>query len=177
MKRFFIKNKYLIKKHQKGFALLFTLVVVSAISVITAGITNTIYKQMVLSSLVKDSSSAFYQADTASECALYADLMLVSPVDSKFLTDEIESPFECGGQTLNKKLIDPSNPNGSYTLLSSIPTDETEDNDSSPCFNIKVTKTINSESGVTETVVKADGYNFCDKTNPRTVEREIQVDY
>jgi len=172
MKRFFIKNKYLQKKSQRGFALLFTVVVVSAISVITAGITNAIYKQMVLSSLVKDSSSAFYQADTASECALYADLMKVSVPNSKFFTDEIGIPFVCGGQTLEKFLTN-ADPLGSYSLLSQIPTDATPDNDSNPCFNIEVSKT----GDPVETTVRAKGYNFCDKTNPRTVEREIQIQY
>ncbi len=166
-------------KNQKGYAMLFTVVIISAISVITAGLTSAIYKQMVLSSLAKDSQIAFYQADTASDCALYSDLVKVMSPDSTFLTDEIGDNWKCGNFELKKKLINPEDPTEGY-ILSFL-----DENTSDPCFKIEIRKTLNNETvdedgkviPKTDIEIRAKGYNICDKTNPRTVEREIQVNY
>jgi len=155
-------NNIVKNEKQKGFALLFTVIIVSAVSVITAGLTSAIYKQMILSSLVRDSQTAFYQADTASDCAIYADLVEVPKItDPTFIEKHKTNDWTCGGLKLRTKLVSASG----YTLSLE---DETI---SEPCFNIQVTR-----SG-TLTKIKAKGYNICDKTNPRTVEREIQIEY
>lgn len=167
MKNFCLKN-------QNGYAILFTVVIVSAVSIITAGLTSAIYKQIILSSLAKDSQSAFYQADTAGDCALYADtveyakFLSVPSVPSIFDTQDVA--WSCGGLEL---LITP-NANGLSSGYSLIP--EQVD---SPCFSIDVTKTITgvSPDEITETKIIAKGYNICDKTNSRTVEREIEINY
>jgi hypothetical protein len=126
MKNFF--KKY---KNKKGYAILFTVVIVSAISVITAGLTNAAYKQLILSSLAKDSQSAFYQADTAADCALYADQVeYIKPAPNIFT----EGTWTCGGSDL---VIENVTPTG-YTIS---PTEEIEDS-LNPCFRIDVTKVI-----------------------------------
>jgi len=154
-------NNIVKKEKQKGFALLFTVIIVSAVSVITAGLTSAIYKQMVLSSLVKDSQTAFYQADTASDCALFADFVKVNEPDSTFLTTDINTPWSCGGLSLKK-----AGNEDSYTLSPDV-----DDDNSDPCFKIEI-KRVGSI-----TTMNSKGYNICDKTNPRTVEREIQIEY
>lgn len=118
-------------KKQKGYAILFTVVIVSAISVITAGLSNAAYKQLVLSSLAKDSQLAFYQADTAGDCALYADR--VNP----FNIITTGGPWSCG----NSSLVVTPTTGGGYTIY---PTDQ---NSTNPCFRIDVTKTITSGGG------------------------------
>ena len=164
MKKVFIKN-------QKGYALLFTLVIVSAVSVITAGLTNTIYKQMILSSITKDSQSAFYEADTASDCALYADMVEYK----KFLLEEPSlfdlSSWSCGGLDLDIIPLGGDLKSG-YDL---IPSDETS---SDPCFKVSVLKeNIGTEPTIVKNTVTTKGYNICDKENPRTVERAIKIEY
>lgn len=153
-------------KNQKGYAILFTIVIVSAVSVITAGLTNAVYKQLVLSSLARDSQSAFYQADTAGDCALYADRVEIKK-NPTFSTTTNYS-WSCGNSNL---LVNPIPAgNGGYIIT---PVDE---NSSDPCFRIDVTKDI-STPPIVKTTIKAKGYNFCYKANPRTVEREIKIDY
>jgi hypothetical protein len=115
-------------KKQKGYAILFTVVIVSAISVITAGLSNAAYKQLVLSSLAKDSQAAFYQADTASDCALYADQVNPSGIVTT------GGSWSCGGSDL---IVTPTT-NGGYTVY---PT-EADENSSNACFRIDVTKTL-----------------------------------
>lgn len=169
MKNFCIKN-------QNGYAILFTVVIVSAVSIITAGLTSAIYKQIILSSLAKDSQSAFYQADTAGDCALYADtteyakFSSVQKVSSFF--DTPDTPWSCGGLDLDLTIrYDSENLVTGYSLI--------PEQVDSPCFSIDVTKTITgvSPDEKIETKIIAKGYNICDKTNSRTVEREIEINY
>lgn len=166
MKKIFIKNK-----EQKGYAILFTVVVVSAISVITAGLTNAAYKQLILSSLSKDSQTAFYQADTASDCSLYADRVVRLaniPPTPNIIRDGGISNTLCG--SLNLAVSTPD-ANGSYTIT---PVDDTV---KTPCFRITITKVPNIALGTTDTTISARGYNICDTGNSRTVEREIEINY
>jgi hypothetical protein len=155
MKRIKVKTK------NGGYAILFTVVVVGIISAITIGLTNAAYKQMLLSSVARDSTSAFYQADIATECAMYAD-----NIDFLINTEGSPSTFDCGGVTMNYThvLDDPL-----YQLR---PQDESS---SGRCFRVDVVKT-EGESLIT-TKVEALGYNICNKNNFRTVERAIEVNY
>jgi len=160
MKNIFIKNK-----NQKGYAILFTVVIVSAISVITAGISNAAYKQLILSSLAKDSQSAFYQADTAGDCALYADRVEAVKTPPNIFTTRT---FTCGGASL---IVGNISTNG-YTIY---PT-STVSSSLAPCFRIDVIKDITTPP-IIKTTIQAKGYNICNKTNLRTVEREIEINY
>lgn len=148
-------------KNQKGYAILFTVVIVSAISVITAGLSNVAYKQLILSSLAKDSQAAFYQADTASDCALYADR--VNPLDII-----AGGSWSCG----TVSLVVATTANG-YTINPTAPADTAL----TPCFRITVTKDSLTEPLYIITTISARGYNMCNLNNLRTVEREIQIKY
>lgn len=165
MKKFLLKNK-----KQKGFALLFTVVIVSAISVIAAGLSNTAYKQLILSSLAKDSQVAFYQADTASDCALYADRIESAKIPSETNIIKKGGSWYCGNFEL---LVAPIG-GGSYNIL---PTD-LDSTSSNPCFRINVKKeNISLPLPAIKTTISAKGYNICNVNNSRTVEREIEVNY
>lgn len=160
-----MKKNFTKIKNQKGYAILFTVIIVSAISVITAGLTNTAYKQLVLSSLAKDSQSAFYQADTAADCALYADRVEAFKTPPNIFT---VGTWTCG----EVDLIVTDLGSGSYTLY---PTSAISSS-LNPCFRIDVTKD-NSASPIIRTSISAKGYNICNVNNLRTVEREIKIDY
>lgn len=157
-------NKFLLKnKNQKGYAILFTVIIVSAISVITAGLTNAAYKQLILSSLAKDSQAAFYQADTAGDCALYADRVLGATAPNVTTTG---GSWTCGGATLT---VTPTG-GGSYTIYPS----GSEGTSLNPCFRITATKSTIA-GPLTVTTISAKGYNICNTSNLRTVEREIRI--
>lgn len=159
--KYFIKNNLIHKN--KGYAILFSVVVISVISVIAIGLSNATFKQLILSSLANDSQSSFYQSDMATECALYADNVLL-------MNGSSPSPWRCG--------VDP---NGNDYILNISSQSEYDYNvnpsvssTSLPCFDFNVKKT-NSDPVVTE--IYARGYNICDKSNSKTVEREIKVTY
>lgn len=151
------------QKNQKGYAILFTVIIVSAISVITAGLTNAAYKQLILSSMAKDSQAAFFQADTAGDCALYADRVLGAIPPNITTTG---GSWTCGGATLT---VTPTG--GGYTIF---PTSAVS-NSTEPCFRITVTKDPVIVFPLIRTTISAKGYNICNTSNIRTVEREIKV--
>ncbi len=64
------KNK---KFDTKGVALLFTVLLTSAILLVALGISNVSYKELSFSIEARDSGKAFFAADTGIECALYLE--------------------------------------------------------------------------------------------------------
>ncbi len=65
-----IKNN--IKKN-KGFVLLFSILISSMILMIALGMVNIAYKEIRFGTSVKESNEAFFAADTGAECVLYND--------------------------------------------------------------------------------------------------------
>lgn len=143
--------------------MLFTVIIVSAISIITAGLINATYKQIILSSLAKDSQLAFYQADTAVDCALYADRILQEERPELFSGG---GSWSCGGIDL---VIEPTS-STSYNIFPA-----SLENSSEPCFRINTTGTGNGPQMNIE--IKGDGYNICNKLNKKTVQRSIEISY
>lgn len=156
-----MKINFLNNNNNKGYAILFTVSVVAVISLITIGLSNANYKQMVLSSVARDSSKAFYEADIASECSLFAD-------DTDAYGDSDSGTFNCAGYDFNFLRIKNGNI-VTYTLDLSNP------NLSKECFN-SVTKKENTGDAIV-TTIETKGYNICDTSNMRTVERAIRVTY
>lgn len=159
-----MKNYFKIKSNKNGYAILFAVVIISIISMLAIGLSNTTYKQLVLSSLANDSQVSFYQSDTATECALYADNVLL-------MNSTNYSSWQCGkdnnGDDITFTVLGLGG-HLDYTLNPTIL------GTSLPCFDINVVKT---GTAPIETNIYARGYNSCDKDNPKTVEREIKVTY
>jgi Tfp pilus assembly protein PilX len=160
--------KEIIKKlniKNKGFALVFVMMIVSTISIISAGLLSAGLKQMQLSSLAKDSETAFYQADTASECAFYAEF--VASVDTPGIFQSGTNTWTCGGQNLD---VTATNGGGFDAKFH-------DDTQNTPCFSMVVKKQPGSADKTTTTIIDAYGYNMCNKSNSRTVERKIETTY
>lgn len=158
-------------KNQNGYAILFTVILVSIISLISFGLSNTIYKQLLISSGARDSQISFFQSDMATECALYADIFK----GGEDLKDG--GSFNCGfdkdgnAYTMNVSLITYGDVN-TYTLN---PGGVSTTN---PCFKIEIRKTPNLIfTGAQDTKISASGYNTCNQYGSRTVERTIEVNY
>jgi len=156
--------KYIEK--QKGYAILFTVVIISIISVIALGLANSSYKQLILSSVARDSQVAFYESDIATECALYADNQTDIPSDDNSL---LFPTFTCGGHTFNVSDVDVvGGRQYGYVFKEQTP------NLALPCFTITVDKTVATPI---VTNINAKGYNVCNLSSLRTVERAIKITY
>lgn len=58
---------------QKGFVALFAVLISIIVVAIAIGIANISYKEIILSTEARNANTAFFNADTGAECALYAD--------------------------------------------------------------------------------------------------------
>lgn len=68
-----MKNKILKKNKEKGFVMLYTMVLASIILAISFGILNIALKETNFSISARAANEAFFAADTGAECALYYD--------------------------------------------------------------------------------------------------------
>lgn len=161
---------------QNGYAILFAVVIISVISVIAFGLSNSTYKQLVLSSVASNSQLAFFQSDTATECALYADRIINVAEQITDPTDTIS--YECGRNFNNLHPFEyrATRPydtlDGQHVRFILRPASPVL---TEPCSEVDVTE--DTTATPVPTRIKARGYNSCDKSSLKTVEREIKVTY
>ena len=137
---------------RKGFTLLLSLIVVSAILSVGLGVFDIVYRELILSGVGRESQKAFYAADTGIECAFYWDIKRGE------ISTSTSSTIDCAGQSASvgglTSVFQITLPNGS-------------------CFEVIIDK-----NDASRTVLESRGYNVaCDSTSPRRVERAIRVAY
>jgi hypothetical protein len=165
----------MIKKYKKnnGYAILYTIVIISIIMTIAIGMSNNVNKQLILSSVARDSQTAFYQADMAVECGLYLQFG-ENPDGNASVLAENGTEFVCGLNSSGQSIeflafaLDAEIP---PKIVNIRPNDQML-NSNSPCFELTV-----DESNPAETVMSASGYNVCNPSNPKRVERSFEVRY
>jgi Tfp pilus assembly protein PilX len=181
-----------IRRHnrkEKGFALLFAVLVSSVLLSIGISIFNLTLKELILSSSGRESQFAFYSADTGAECALYWDFK--STTNVMFATSTYS-------QTNNWRdaSIDSENPTCVSVALASdfknpiqgtqtsaqtrfsltIPNTDYLGNSAPYCAIVTVTKS--ETGGIIGTTIDSRGYNTaCDSTDVNRVERALRVAY
>lgn len=173
MKKLFKKQKNI--NQNSGFAMIFTVLIMSLILSITLGMSNIVFKQRILSGLVRDSQIAFYQADTGSECGLLQDFKLAN-FRNGIITDtnnpNYNEEFLCGDKTMRYNPTESNNssivptPNNNYFVYQQV-----SPNPNLPCYTIVFDKRFPGTN-----VIDSRGYNICG-TNIRQVERGIKVSY
>jgi Tfp pilus assembly protein PilX len=158
------------KKYQKntGFAMLFTVLIISIILAIGLGIADLTYKQTLLSDTARDSQLAFYQADSGVECGMYLSLTEGQlPRGTNFNASDqthpgVPSQYTCGANIIT--LL----PGSSYTDHFVYEENVTG---SAPCFSVTFDKTdpVKDE-------VSSSGFSTCSPTAEQ-VERGLEVSY
>src|SRR3989344_4726894 len=159
---------------QKGFTLLLAALVSSIVLSLGSSIFLIAQKQVILSSLSRDSQFAFYAADTGAECALYWDLRF-----NAFSTTTPATAPICDGKLLN--VVVPSTP-APYTIefrlnlfVNADGIANTSD-DSGYCTDVTVQKRTSNPY----TVIRADGYSTsCEATttSARALQRSVELHY
>ena len=74
-------------QQNKGFVLLFAIILCTIIIAITIGITNITYKELHFTANAQDANDAFYAADAGVECALYLDKNINTPFELGHIFD------------------------------------------------------------------------------------------
>lgn len=173
-----------ISGRQKGFAMLFAVLVSSVLLSIGLSIFNLTVKELVLSSSGRESQFSFYAADTGAECAMYWDFKASYPV--MYATS---SASQTG--SWRDSYIDSNNPNCVGTsivdsvktpIITGLSSATTQfsltipNGSNSYCSVVKVLKEVDN-SGFIKTTIDSRGYNTCNASDPNRVERGLKVTY
>ncbi len=145
--------KYIHTQKQKGFALFYAVLVSSLVLSIGLATFNISFKQGRLVAGALNSQDAFYAADTGLECALYWD------IQQNILNGVAENPVISCGTGEDVVMVESPSDVWTFSLTSGT------------CATVEIDK---SGSG---TIVNSRGYNSCDITNARRVERGIRATY
>ncbi len=174
------KTFTLFPAQERGFTLLLAALISSVVLSVGTAIYVIAHKQLLLSSLSRDSQFAFYAADTAAECALYWDsrqnyFATTTPV--------LATAATCDAVALTLSGSQPSQP---YTYPYSIQFQLMLNN---KCTNTNVLKecvggsldpTCLSAGNSVRTTIHADGYNVtcaATTTSATTLERSVELSY
>lgn len=151
-------------KPLRGFTLLIAVLISGILLSLGYAIFNIASKEITLSSSGRESQFAFYAADSGIECALYWDYQ-----ENAFSTTSPQQP-SCAGGAVDDYAVVFDSGTGVYTTTFDFSLDGS---DASPCTDVTVTRTFDP----TRTTVVSAGHNTCVITNPRRIERAIQVQY
>lgn len=151
----------------RGMTLLISIIFASVVLTVSLALLDISYKQVILSSAVKQSQNAFYNADSAMECALYWDQQqnAFSFIASPFIVNGISCVNQQG--TVKAITVTSTAIGTTRTTTFSIPC-----NVSGTQATVNVTKTSTGD-----TSLFATGYSTCSTTDPRRIERGLKANY
>ncbi len=139
--------------NKKGFTLLLAVLITSIILGMSVGISVFIIRELLISSIGRESQKAFFAADSGVECALYWDLKqnAFATSSTRVISCAGSSPTVGGASGISE--FDLAFTNGA-------------------CSRVKVDKTIPSS-----TTINSAGHNICNLSDPNRVERSLQISY
>ena len=152
---------------ERGFAMLFTVMLVGIILAIAIGISEITFKQTILSNLASDSQISFYQADTGLECGMLYDYKPIGGILAG------TQSIDCGGTILaiDRTFVSPQNEGVQYRFIPDGFGEKTEG-----CYTVTFIRNYPIQSGSVN-AIEARGYNTCNQKSPRQVERALRVLY
>lgn len=147
---------------QRGFTLLIAVILSSVVLTVGLSLLDVAYKQVVLSSTAKQSQTAFYNADSALECALY--------YDQKQDAFDFTTPAPASSLTCSSTPVTGYSTNADSVKRITIFT--------LPCAGggTYATTTIYKYS-TGATTLYANGFNTCNASDPRRIERGLKASY
>ncbi|HRH25583.1 MAG TPA: pilus assembly PilX N-terminal domain-containing protein [Parcubacteria group bacterium] len=148
----------------RGFTLFIAIVISATLLLVSSGIISVAVKEAFLTTANRHSQEAFYAADTGIECALYWDLK--NPGGLSAFATSTTAVISCNGQSFT---VGGSSGQSNFTLTF-LP--------DLYCTEVRVTRRRAQPSlNIKSTTIESYGYNTCDPTNPRRVQRAIGVSY
>lgn len=175
---------------QKGFVILFAVIITSIVLLVSIGISGVIYKETLLSSSSRDGGYAFFAADSGLECALFWDSLGI--FDSPVIFDEFTSNNRSSIITCSADIpsnVAPLNAGGELIVAQDTPEIYTflyNSLDNTSCAKVTINKAYpNLATGTTQTKIDSLGYNIrCELFTAvggfpisRVVERAVGVLY
>ncbi len=148
-------------KKNKGFVILFVVMISSIILAITISVANISFKEIKFSTSAKDTNDAFFAADTGAECALFYDKLS----ENKFPTEGPAQIITCANIS-----ITPTFSAGVYNFIIA-----NLGSTGQSCVKVTVDKSVSP------TVIISKGYNVgdasCNSSSSSRVERQLELSY
>lgn len=151
---------------KRGFTLLIAIILATVSLVVGLALADVAYKQVILSSAARHSQVAFYNADSAMECALYWD--------QQFAIFNASTPTSFTIQCENHDItVSRSSSGGRITSTFNVPCSSGGRSGSVTVFK----QTSGECSPGKKTCIFASGFNLCDASDPNRFERGLKVRY
>lgn len=147
----------------RGFTLLIAVVLSSVIVSISLALIDIAFKQILLAAAAAQSTTAFYNADSALECALYWD----QKVNAFDYNEPVSSnSISCANIPITDYAVSIPSSGVKRTTMTL------------PCVTSGSTGNVTIEKTDTgRTTVFANGYNTCDVSDSRRAERGLKATY
>lgn len=180
-----LTNMQTLRNNKKGVALLFVVIISGLLVGIGAAMMRIFTKDIILTSTTRESTVALYQADSGYECALFHDYN-----SRAFDPSNPASALRCAGEDVavtssnsGRCLGAGANPSGvpgsvrarTFWLGGGV-------GNTNACTCVDVYQWFENpnppdDPGIRKTLVESRGYNTCDDTSDRRLERAIRVRY
>jgi Tfp pilus assembly protein PilE len=171
LKSFFKQSNASVKP--RGFTLIVALIFTAVILSVSLSLASVAYNQVILASTAQQSEYAFYNADSALECALYQDQKLDA---FDYSNIKANGTFACEGQTTISWNLPAAN-NGVRTN-GTLPTFTVLCSNGTPLAQVYVFKQQTEPSYAPyHTIIYANGFSGCNTNDPQRVERGIEAHY
>lgn len=166
-------------RRSAGFTILFAVLVASLLLSIGLAIFNIALKEIILSSTARESQYAFYAADSGIECALYFDLQ-----EEAFSISAIHGPIDCNDAPIPNEGGGSTDFGGQgYGYVNRFTLMSLSGASADPCAVVTVIKTLDTDGNddtthddpFERTKIESRGRSSCDSSNPRRVERAIEL--
>jgi Tfp pilus assembly protein PilX len=150
---------------QRGFTLLIAVILTSVVLSVGLALLDVSVKQITLAAASRQSQYAFYNADSALECALYRD-----SIDTfDYSSEPTSGTFSCEGVSIPYTAPSAVGNTRTTTFTIPCPGDNTSGDGNS---DVTITKTSTDT-----THFYANGYNTCVAASPQRVERGEEANY
>lgn len=158
---------------EKGFTLYISIVISAAVLLGAYAISNTLFNQQVFSSDYEQSQTAFYMAEAGIECARTYDLN-----EKAFsISEEYNGTIKCGDTVMidQSTLLESTIAPNDRAKIGDMPISKFEVHNGDSCAYVSIKKSGVDAPYIAE--VESKGYNICDPTASRRIQRAIRARY
>ncbi len=168
-----------IFQNKKGFSTFIAVIIAGSLTLVAFTVSKIVTRSIEFANTGRNSQEAFFAADAGIECAIYWD---TKEDVSKFATSTSGAPITCAGVSMSSGTI--SGTSTAFRIGGGGDANRTSTfgfvlnqgiNPSNACVIVLVTKYYVGTTLMTK--VSSYGYNNCDTSDKRRVERGLEVTY
>lgn len=157
------------KQKNKGFVLLFAIVLSTIVLTMALGVSGISLKELNFTTSAKSTNDAFFAADVGADCALFYDKTGVN----RFALVDPTGSISCNGNSI------PVGVSGSAPIVTYNFVVMNLGDSGNGCASVKVRKDFTDINNI-HAKITSDGYNLADSScnpNSQSINRQLEVNY